>query len=351
MGNSFYGYAPHSPQLCTDIVIELLSNVFLEGRFLSLFAMLFGAGIYIHRQKYSSLPMAATDPIKSRLHWLIGIGLVHGIVIFSGDILLAYGLCGLLAYYYYELSTNALIQKACWFIAIALLMISLITLTIEDEPYYRGSALFNEQLSVWTGSYFQQLLMQGLMVGYMLVITPLTLLWYGTGLMLIGMALIKQGYFESGFSRSQLSIMAISGVAFSIIDSGLSLTDSLILNELSNLFMMISALPVALIYLHIIVKLCQNNPLKLTLLQNLGKLSLSFYILQSIVGTITFRHLYPQWQSSFDRIDYMLFAIIFSLFQLGLAALYLRYFNQGPLEKLLVWLSQRNHKSKTTLWS
>jgi len=76
-------------------------------------------------------------------------------------------------------------------------------------------------------------------------------------------------------------------------------------------------------------------------LQNLGRVSLSFYILQSILGVLLLRHWMPQWQISFDRIDYMQLAIVLSVLQLGLAAIYVRFFNQGPLEYLMRVLSKR----------
>ncbi|WP_350432723.1 hypothetical protein ABIS04_04325 [Shewanella sp. H8] len=51
MGNSFFGYAPHEIQPTADIAILIFSNFFLEGRFFSLFAMLFGVGMLIQFQR------------------------------------------------------------------------------------------------------------------------------------------------------------------------------------------------------------------------------------------------------------------------------------------------------------
>lgn len=340
MANNFYGYAPHHPEKTADIVIEVISNFVFEGRFISLFSMLFGAGLWLQFCKADN-DDTAHHTAKKRLHWLMIFGLVHGVFIFSGDILLTYGLCGLLAYKYCALAPKTLLAKSIKFILLAMVTIALLSITIEDEPFYRGSAYYLQQLDIWTGSYATQVMMQGMMVGYMLLIIPISLLWYGAGLMLIGIYLMKQGYFHRGFSAKQLGIFAVTGIIFSGFDSVLSLSSSAMLKEISGIFMMLGAIPTALIYWHIIVKLCQNNPLKLTLLQNLGRVSLSFYILQSILGVLLLRHWMPQWQMSFDRIDYMLLAIALSVLQLSLAALYVRIFNQGPLEYLMRVLSKR----------
>ncbi|MGL5026124.1 MAG: DUF418 domain-containing protein, partial [Shewanella oncorhynchi] len=42
----------------------------------------------------------------------------------------------------------------------------------------------------------------------------------------------------------------------------------------------------------------------------------------------------PEWLLSLDRLGYMAMALVYSVVQLLLASLYLRYFKQGPLEKL-----------------
>ena len=350
MANNFYGYAPHQPEIASDLTIEIVSNFLLEGRFISLFSMLFGAGLWLQYQKTTSLDSKSDgdksehgkNRIKRRLYLLIGLGAIHGVFLFSGDILLSYGLCGLVVCRYFTLEPKQLLAKSALFLLVAMTVIALISITLEDEQFYRGSDYFIEQLAIWTGSYTDQVVMQAYMIGYMLLIIPISILWYGASLMLIGMTLMKQGYFERGFSHKQLGLFACIGIAFASIDSLLSLSDSAVLKEVSGIFMMLGAIPTALIYWHIIVKVCQNNPLKLTLLQNIGRLSLSFYILQSLLGVLLLRHWMPQWQMEFDRIDYMLLAIVLGLLQLFLAAVYLRFFSQGPLEYLMTKLTQRS---------
>lgn len=350
MANNFYGYAPHRPEITSDIVIEIISNFLLEGRFISLFSMLFGAGLWLQYQKMINLDdhsignkiAPKKNRIKRRLYLLIALGAIHGVFLFSGDILLIYGLCGLVVCRYFTLEPKQLLAKSALFMVIAMAVIALISITFEDEQFYRGSDYFIEQLAIWTGSYTDQVVMQAYMIGYMLLIIPISILWYGASLMLIGIALIKQGYVERGFSHKQLGLFACISLILASIDSLLSLSDSAVLDEVSNIFMMLGAIPTALIYWHIIVKICQNNPLRLTLLQNIGRLSLSFYILQSLLGILLLRHWMPQWQVEFDRIDYMLLAIVLGLLQLFLAALYLRFFSQGPLEYVMTKLTKHN---------
>lgn len=334
MGITFYGYAPHETQPLLDRVIEILSNFFIEARFISLFSILFGVGLFIQYQRFSAKGLNAYPLLRSRLRWLIVFGLIHGIIIWPGDILFTYGISGFLALCYKELSIDALKRKANIFILSALVIITLIGLTGSDEPFTRESNLFAQQYTAWTSGYTDQLLLHLLQVGYMALVIPLTLMWFTAGLMLLGMALYQQGTFERGFTKPELLKLILASVTLSLLDTGLGFTENATLAVFADVLIMLSAIPMALIYIHIIVKLCQNNPKRLTALQNVGKLAFSLYILQSIVGVLVFRYLTPELLLSLDRGGYMVMALIYSVVQLLLAGLYLRYFEQGPLEKL-----------------
>ena len=339
MGNSFFGYAPHEVQPTSDIILLIFSNFFLEGRFFSLFAMIFGVGMLIQYQRQQMRMETATTThqnkrIKSRLYWLIAFGVIHAIFIFPGDILLSYGVSGLLAFRYISLSADELIRKAKWFIFLSFIPIALISLMPDDQVYSRDSAFFIEQLAAWTGSYQQQLTLHLTMFAYMLAVIPLTLMWYITGLMLLGMALYKRNIFVDGLDNKTLWQCVFWAITLASLDSILSLSGNQMLESISDLLLWFSAIATALIYIHIIVKFCKNTPHRLKLLQNVGRMAFSLYILQSIVGILLLRYIAPDWLYSLDRIGYVSIAIIYSVFQLLLADVYLRKFNQGPLEKL-----------------
>ena len=334
MGITFFGYAPHETPPLSDHIIKVFSNFFIEARFISLFSILFGVGLFIQYQRFSAKGLEAYPLLRSRLKWLMVFGLLHGIIIWPGDILLTYGISGFLALCYKDLSIEALKRKANIFILSALVIITLISLTGSDEPFTRESSLFAEQYSAWTSGYSDQLFLHLMQVGYMALVIPFTIMWFTAGLMLLGMALYQQGTFERGFSKPQLLKLVLASVTVSLLDTGLDFTNNPILVTFSDVLIMLSAIPMALIYIHIMVKICQNNPNRLTPLQNVGKLAFSLYILQSIVGVLVFRHFAPELLLSLDRWGYMAMALVYSVVQLLLANLYLRYFKQGPLEKL-----------------
>ncbi len=66
-----------------------LLDIFAQDKFLAMFALLFGAGIQM-------LLRSGKNWIRARLSWLVLFSLGHVILLWDGDILLDYGLIGLL---------------------------------------------------------------------------------------------------------------------------------------------------------------------------------------------------------------------------------------------------------------
>ncbi|MCH1928744.1 DUF418 domain-containing protein [Shewanella sp. A25] len=339
MGITFFGYAGHDTPLILDEIIETLQNLFIEGRFISLFSLLFGIGIYLQYQKFKLEGQNATSLIHARLRWLIVFGLIHGILIWPGDILLTYGVSGFLALRYSGNSIASLKLRAGLFIFIGLVFVALITLNGDDVVFTRESPVFASQYSAWTASYANQLKLHLLQIGYMVMIIPFTLMWFSAGLMLLGIALYQEGHFERGFSRRSLLQLLLLTLVLSSLDTVFGFSHNSTLEAIADVLVMLSAIPMALIYVHILVKFCQNPSPFVDALQRVGKLAFSLYILQSIVGVLVFRYLAPELLLTLDRWGYFGLALSYSLVQLLIATLYFRWFNQGPLEKLWRYLA------------
>jgi len=76
----------------TDTLIAL----FLDFKAITLFSVLFGAGVAIQAERASKRGIDATAFLIRRFAVLLGIGLVHMLLIWNGDILVVYAVCGLL---------------------------------------------------------------------------------------------------------------------------------------------------------------------------------------------------------------------------------------------------------------
>lgn len=67
-------------------------HVFFEFKFITLFSMLFGASLYLVGGERSEKEKGAV--LRRRLAWLAVFGAIHATLIWSGDILFIYALCG-----------------------------------------------------------------------------------------------------------------------------------------------------------------------------------------------------------------------------------------------------------------
>src|SRR5580698_1598737 len=99
--------------------VWLLSHVLADQKFMTIFSMLFGAGILLmtSRIEASGKPSAALH--YRRMGWLILFGLAHAYLLWSGDILVAYGMCGLLVYLFRKLQPRTLLVLGLLTISVA----------------------------------------------------------------------------------------------------------------------------------------------------------------------------------------------------------------------------------------
>lgn len=85
----------------TDVnfwVSEVISVVF-EGKMRALFGMIFGAGVVLFVTKKEQAGRSVTGLFYRRMFWLVLFGLIHAhLILWEGDILYLYGLCGMLVY-------------------------------------------------------------------------------------------------------------------------------------------------------------------------------------------------------------------------------------------------------------
>jgi uncharacterized protein len=84
------------PTAATDGVAAFLIRALVEGKFYSLFSLLFGIGFAVQLQRATARGDAQLHTYRRRLWVLLGFGLAHLLLLWPGDILAFYALGGLL---------------------------------------------------------------------------------------------------------------------------------------------------------------------------------------------------------------------------------------------------------------
>jgi uncharacterized protein len=95
-----------------NLTFWLADQVLFEGKMRAIFSMLFGASVIIltSRAERRGAGIELADVYYRRTLWLIVIGVVHGYLIWYGDILFAYAVVGLLLFPFRKLSGRALVM-------------------------------------------------------------------------------------------------------------------------------------------------------------------------------------------------------------------------------------------------
>ncbi|WP_313438649.1 DUF418 domain-containing protein YeiB [Atlantibacter hermannii] len=323
-----------------------LLDLFAQVKFLTLFALLFGAGLHM------LLPRGKRW-IQSRLTLLALLGFCHGLLLWDGDILLAYGLVGLVSW---RLIRDAQSVKSLFNTGVMLFIVGLGVLivlgVISGDQLNRAwvpdaSALQLEQFWRTEGG------MEGIRYRADLLSSTLLALgaqygWQLAGLMLIGAALMRSGWLKGQFSpghyRRAGVMLVLAGMAINL--------PSIILQwhlnwdyrwcgfllqaprELSAPFQVLGY--TALIYGF----WPQLSRWKVTgVVACVGRMALSNYLLQTLICTTLFNRF--GLFMKFDRLQLLAFVPAVWAINLLFSVWWLRHFRQGPVEWLWRQLTAR----------
>ena len=95
------------PTAAADHIAEFLEHVFVDGKFYSIFSLLFGIGFGVQLSRGGE---AALPRFKRRLRILLGIGAIHAFLIWAGDILMLYALLGFTMPWFARKPNRALVR-------------------------------------------------------------------------------------------------------------------------------------------------------------------------------------------------------------------------------------------------
>jgi len=103
------------PSVAADRVALFLEHVFVDGKFYSIFSLLFGIGFGAQLARRGD---AALPRFKRRLRILLAIGAIHAFLIWAGDILMLYALLGFTMPWFARKSSRELVRWTVILLAI-----------------------------------------------------------------------------------------------------------------------------------------------------------------------------------------------------------------------------------------
>jgi uncharacterized protein len=216
--------APTAPTSVADDWTYLAIFVLADGKFRGLFSLLFGASMLLFVARAEAAGRDGDALQRRRLAWLALFGLLHFFLLWWGDILFLYAVCGffVLAVRHWRPRTMARVALAIY-AAGALVMGGLTAAPLLSgdqagvEAQYAAEA--RAEIPVRLGAWPAQVA-HNLAADWSDPLTTVAISWFETiPLMLIGMALFKAGLFAGTWDGARLRRWAWRGIAL-----GLALT-------------------------------------------------------------------------------------------------------------------------------
>ena len=324
------------------------------GKFYLLFSFLFG---------YSSSYIIKNDK-ANRGRWikrcfaLTAFGAIHFTLLWHGDIIFVYGLFGLLLLAFLFRTDRVIKIWTRVVYAVSGLLITLVAVSLLIQERYFPDRINDEYIE----PRLDEVLRSGTFIE---AISPRIELWvFGviTGIFLqgglafaaflLGMRLARSNFLSANHDQGQNARMIKLGLSIGLPVQALA-AFLLVRNEqttepseaiyLSTLFLGFLTAPLlSMAYVGIIRKVVWIKPKAVLWMSSAGKMSLTNYISQSVLTSIIF----GAWGFGlFQELQIwavLLLAIAIWLTLTYLSTLWLKRFNQGPLEKLMGKVTSKN---------
>ncbi|MFQ5741628.1 MAG: DUF418 domain-containing protein [Acidobacteriota bacterium] len=202
-----------------------LSHVLTDQKMMTIFSMLFGAGIVLLSSRIEARGHSAAGVHYRRMFWLLAFGLLHGYLLWYGDILFLYGVCGLVVYLFRKLSPRKLLVLGVLVISVSSAIYLFFGWSMQFWPSEPLAEFKNEtwqpppervawEVAAYQGGWLEQMAHR---VPATLQFETFLLLiwgfWRAGGLMLVGMGLYKLGVFSAKRSpRLYLAFVAMGAL-------------------------------------------------------------------------------------------------------------------------------------------
>ncbi|MBN1350582.1 DUF418 domain-containing protein [candidate division KSB1 bacterium] len=334
--------------------VWIFSHIFADQKFMTLFSILFGAGIILLFERMDTSGRRSVPVFLRRIFWLFVIGMIHAYMLWSGDILVIYALCAIGAFGFRKKSPRFLLIFGLIVVSVAsmIYLFSGASMPFIPPESKQGMLLawkpvaesIQREIAALQGNWLAQ--MEHRIPSAIKFQTFLFLIfssWRAGGLMLVGMALYKWGILSATRSRWFYTWLILGGLTFGLtmivtgivknFEANWSLEYSMFLGSQFNYW---GSLGIAAAYLGAIMLLCQTqwaNSL-LNPLAKVGRMALTNYLLQTIICTTIF---YGHGFGLFGTVERMVqILIVFAIWagQILFSVIWMTYFQMGPAEWL-----------------
>lgn len=361
----------------SDLSTWVATHMLFYHKVMPIFSMLFGGGLILLASRLESKGLSVRGIYYRRIFWLLVFGLCHAYLLWIGDILYFYAICGFLIYLFRKKSSRTLIILGVLIYLIVLplqhglgRMFEFMRDTAEraELTLSEGGTLdeaeagileawksvrksldptdeqIAEEVEIHRNGYggIARHRAQGLVWMHTMA-TFFYFIWRIGGLMLIGMGLMKAGFFSAArstrFYGTMLIICYVLG--FLIVYVGMRRIlannfDFVYIYKEGAAFNIVGGPLVALGHVSLTMLICKAGLLSwlTSRLAAVGRMAFSNYISQTIICTTIFYGYGFGLFGRYGRFHLMGFVLAVWIVQLIVSPIWLKRFRFGPLEWL-----------------
>ncbi|MHC4947280.1 MAG: DUF418 domain-containing protein [Planctomycetota bacterium] len=331
-----------------------LTHLLGDQKFMTIFSILFGAGIVLMSERAEATGRGSAAVHYRRMGWLILFGLLHAHLLWFGDVLYLYGLCGLGVYLLRRAHPAVLLGLGVILIAVAS-GISLFfgwsvrfwpdaQVAAQTAQWTPGPEAVARELAVYRGGWLEQMRHRvPTAFFFQTFLAAIWGVWRAGGLMLVGMAIYRLGVLSAARSRRFYVVMGTVGLAVGLgltgygmhwnASRGWAFPDTMFFGTQFNYW---GSLGGAAAWIALIVGLCRADAVRRIArpLAAVGRMALTNYLLETVICTLIFYgHGLGQF-GRFSRLEQLLTVLGVWAVLLVVSPLWLRAFRFGPAEWL-----------------
>ncbi|WP_338712179.1 DUF418 domain-containing protein [Bacillus pumilus] len=327
-------------------VFHNLVNWFASGKFITLFSFLFGVGFMIFMDRAAQKVDRPNKLFARRLTILLGIGLLHVTFVWIGDILTYYAAAGFLLLFFYKRTAKTILY---WLITLFVIQLLTPFFTMLLNSISTGSSGKPDFADFELNSHNSLNYLASIGDRWADMVTMASSSFFTVYSMffmfLLGVYFVKMEFFKNMEAKKAIwnRIWIICTIAFLITQGSTIITavnpfENALWVNIATALEQNGGLTGSMFYMSTLAMLFLHVPQlrgALMVFTKVGRMSLTCYLLHSIIGTMLFLkygaglvdHLQPAG-TFFIAIGVYVFLVLFSTF-------WLKRFKYGPME--FIW--------------
>lgn len=322
-----------------DHILYILVDVLAQASFYPLFAFLFGFGAILMADRSAERGLSFSSLFLRRMTTLLVIGILHAFLVWHGDILITYALSGFffLLFYKWRGKTLLIFGSLMYILPFAAFSLMLLMVATGNSSSIETNFIQAEAtMNTYQNGSFMEITEQRIADWYKVnnLASALIIFFSIFPHFLMGAGIAKLKWLHNP-KLHQKKLLWITAMAFLVGFFLKTLPYTTEGNMASDMIQDFLGGPiVSFSYIFLFTLVFQNQKLTeiFSPIAAVGRLSISNYLLQSIVATLIF---YSYGLGIYGKISFttgILFVFIIYIGQMVFSLLWLRYFYIGPIE-------------------